>query len=154
MKLETRKRLIELAHDLRATGQTIVLANGCFDLLHAGHLSLLQEAAELGSVLIVAVTCDAEVRRQKGAGRPIVPEADRVACLEAVRWVDYVVVQDDPTPEAIAEILRPDFLVKGAEYRRTDVPGAEHAGEVHFTGMLPGRCTSRIIAQVPAASRG
>lgn len=103
---------------------TIVFTNGCFDVLHAGHVRLLQYAKSFGDELIVGVNSDASVRRLKGDRRPIMPCEDRVAMLEALRCVTGVYVFDEPTPEDLICELRPDVLVKGPQARHAEIPGA------------------------------
>lgn len=106
---ELCRRLVE--H--RAQGACVVLTNGCFDLLHPGHVAFLEEASRLGDVLVVAINSDASVRAVKGEGRPIIPEADRARMLAALACVDYVTIFDEPTPHGLLKQLRPDVLVKG-----------------------------------------
>jgi len=103
------RRLVE--H--RAQGACVVLTNGCFDLLHPGHVAFLEEASRLGDVLVVAINSDASVRSVKGEGRPIIPEADRARMLAALACVDYVTIFDELTPHQLLKQLRPDVLVKG-----------------------------------------
>ncbi len=111
-----------LARDCRAAGRRLVLANGCFDLLHVGHVRYLEEARRLGDVLIVGLNSDASVRRLKGAGRPLVPAAERAELLGALRAVDAVVLFDDDTAEALIARLRPDVHAKGTDYTVDSVP--------------------------------
>jgi rfaE bifunctional protein nucleotidyltransferase chain/domain len=111
-----------LAERLRAEGKRIVLANGCFDLLHVGHLRYLHEARRLGDVLFVGLNSDAAVARLKGAGRPLVPAAERVEMLRALRDVDHVVVFDEDRADRLLERLRPDVHAKGTDYTPESVP--------------------------------
>src|SRR5690606_32372561 len=132
----------------RRAGGTVVATGGCFDLLHAGHVSMLQQARRLGDCLIVCVNSDASVRRRKGPTRPITPGADRVRVLEALSDVDAALVFDDDTPAPLLERLRPDVWVKGADYAGTTLPEAEtvraHDGEVVLLPLLEGRSTTRL----------
>ena len=135
----------------RAAGRVVVWTNGCFDLLHGGHLASLRAAKELGDVLVVGVNSDAAVRRLKGEGRPLLPSSDRAALLAALRPVDHVVVFDDDTPEAALERLRPDVHAKGADYAPPDgkpIPERElvesYGGRVEFLPLLPDRSTTRL----------
>ncbi|MCP9947465.1 D-glycero-beta-D-manno-heptose 1-phosphate adenylyltransferase [Actinomadura madurae] len=134
----------------RRAGGTVVATGGCFDLLHAGHVSLLQQARRLGDCLIVCVNSDASVRRRKGPSRPVTPAADRVRVLEALSDVDAAVVFDDDTPATLLERLRPDVWVKGADYAGTTLPEAEtvraHDGEVVLLPLLEGRSTTRLLS--------
>ncbi|TDB98784.1 PfkB family carbohydrate kinase [Actinomadura sp. 7K534] len=134
----------------RRAGGTVVATGGCFDLLHAGHVSMLQQARRLGDCLIVCVNSDASVRRRKGPTRPVTPAADRVRVLEALSDVDAALVFDDDTPAPLLERLRPDVWVKGADYAGTALPEAEtvraHDGEVVLLPLLEGRSTTRLLS--------
>lgn len=134
----------------RRAGGTVVATGGCFDLLHAGHVSMLQQARRLGDCLIVCVNSDASVRRRKGPTRPVTPAADRVRVLEALSDVDAALVFDDDTPAPLLERLRPDVWVKGADYAGTTLPEAEtvraHDGEVVLLPLLEGRSTTRLLS--------
>ena len=127
-----------LAARLRAQGKRIVLANGCFDLLHVGHVRYLQEARRLGDVLFVGINGDAAVTRLKGAGRPVVPAAERAELLAALRDVDHVVVFDEDTADRLVSAVRPDVHAKGTDYTAEGVPEAAAVrsvgGEVAITG--------------------
>jgi rfaE bifunctional protein nucleotidyltransferase chain/domain len=112
----------QLARRLRGDGQRIVLANGCFDLLHVGHIRYLHAARHLGDVLFVGINGDAAVTRLKGRGRPLMPAAERAEILSALRDVDHVVVFDDDTADALVSALRPDVHAKGTDYTETTVP--------------------------------
>lgn len=111
-----------LAERLRAAGRRIVLANGCFDLLHVGHVRYLEEARRLGDVLFVGVNSDAAVVRLKGPGRPLMPVAERAEILSALRAVDHVVVFDDDTVDALLRALKPHVHAKGTDYTTDSVP--------------------------------
>ena len=137
------ERALHLAAEVRARGGRVVATGGCFDLLHAGHVSTLRAARELGECLVVCLNSDASVRRLKGPRRPLVPEGDRAAVLEALGCVDAVLVFDEPTPEAMLRRLRPDLFVKGGDYSGRDLPEraamAEWGGEVVLLPVLQGR---------------
>lgn len=113
-----------LAERLRAEGKRIVLANGCFDLLHVGHVRYLRDARRHGDVLFVGVNSDAAVARLKGHGRPLMPAAERVELLQALREVDHVVVFDEDTADQLVARLRPDVHAKGTDYTSDSVPEA------------------------------
>ncbi len=148
-KIVGREQAGRLAEDHRRRGKTIVFTNGCFDLLHVGHVSYLSEAAKLGSTLIVGVNSDASVRRLKGSSRPVISESDRAAMLAALGCVGYVVVFDEDTPHRLLEAIRPDVLVKGGTYQPDEVVGHElveaYGGRVCVTGMVDGVSTSKIL---------
>ncbi|MBX3666534.1 MAG: D-glycero-beta-D-manno-heptose 1-phosphate adenylyltransferase, partial [Burkholderiales bacterium] len=124
-KIITKDHAARLADELRRQGQKIVFTNGCFDLLHVGHVSYLADAAALGNVLVVGVNSDASVRRLKGTDRPVISESDRAAMLAALACVGYVVVFDEDTPLELLEAIRPDVLVKGGTYTPQEVVGHE-----------------------------
>ncbi|MFC0267509.1 bifunctional D-glycero-beta-D-manno-heptose-7-phosphate kinase/D-glycero-beta-D-manno-heptose 1-phosphate adenylyltransferase HldE [Kushneria aurantia] len=140
----------------RAHGERVVMTNGCFDLLHAGHVSYLEQARALGDRLIVAVNDDASVRRLKGEGRPITPLAQRMAVLSGLRAVDWVVPFAEETPAALIETLLPDILVKGGDYRVEQIAGHEAVlaagGEVRILGFEAGLSTSATIASIVGRS--
>jgi rfaE bifunctional protein nucleotidyltransferase chain/domain len=121
-KIVTRERLRKLLAAHKQRGQKIVFANGCFDVLHVGHVRFLEGARREGDVLVVAVNGDVSVRGLKGSGRPVLPEAARADLVAALRAVDYVVVFAEPNVEALLELLRPDVHAKGTDYTAETVP--------------------------------
>jgi len=134
------------------TGARIVFTNGCFDLLHAGHLHLLSEARAQGDRLVVGLNSDASVRRLKGPGRPVQTAATRAAVLRGLACVDDV--HEFDTEDDLLRLVRriaPDVLVKGAEYRHTVPPGAEYARRVHFVEVLPGHSTTGLVSRLRLA---
>lgn len=139
---------------LRAAGRTVVFTNGCFDLIHRGHVSYLSFARALGDVLIVGINSDASVRRNKGAERPIVCEEDRAYLLQALRCVDYVVVFDTDTPLTLIQSLLPDILVKGRDWAHL-VVGREvveaSGGKVVLADVVEGHSTTGLIERVLGA---
>jgi rfaE bifunctional protein nucleotidyltransferase chain/domain len=149
--LELDALLARLAPE-RAAGRRVVFTNGCFDLLHAGHASLLERAAALGGLLVVGVNSDSSVRRLKGAARPIVPEHERALLLASLRSVDYVVLFDEETPLRLITALRPDVLVKGEDYAREEIVGREvvegFGGSVVRVPLVPGLSTSSLISRL------
>jgi len=145
--------MASLAAAYRRKGKRVVFTNGCFDLLHVGHVTYLEEAAALGDVLIVAVNGDASVRRLgKGPERPIVPQADRAAMLAALACVDHVLIFDEATPHRLLKAIRPDVLVKGGTYTVEQVVGHEiaegYGGRVCVTGIQPGVSTTQLVAEI------
>lgn len=133
----------------RAEGLKVVLTNGCFDLLHAGHLALLEAARGQGDVLVVALNSDASVRGLKGEGRPVLPEGERAEVLLSLEAVDRVVVYGEPTPLAVVRALLPDVLVKGADWAADDIVGRPEVegagGRVVRVELVPGRSTSALV---------
>ena len=150
----TLENAATLAVSLRASGQVVVFTNGCFDLLHRGHVDYLQHARQLGDFLIVGLNGDQSVRRLKGQGRPILPEMDRAEVLAALRAVDAVVIFAEDTAERLVETLRPAVYVKGGDWQTGERRPPEAAvvesygGRVEYIPYLPGRSTSEIVAQI------
>ena len=136
----------------KKAGEKLVFTNGCFDLLHVGHVTYLAEARTLGTKLIVGINSDASVRKLKGASRPIQSEYDRATILAALRSVDLVVVFSQDTPLLLIEELLPHVLVKGGDYKVDDIVGAKevlaHGGEVKVLSFVAGKSTSAIVARI------
>jgi D-beta-D-heptose 7-phosphate kinase/D-beta-D-heptose 1-phosphate adenosyltransferase len=136
----------------RTLGRTTVFTNGCFDILHPGHIDLLKRARSLGDVLIVGLNTDDSIRRIKGDSRPIFDESHRKACLEELRSVDMVIFFDEDTPIRLIECVRPDILVKGADYARADVVGGDfvesYGGSVVLLDLLQGFSTTELIKKL------
>jgi D-beta-D-heptose 7-phosphate kinase/D-beta-D-heptose 1-phosphate adenosyltransferase len=149
---ETGRELEEDLAQVRHSGGKIVFTNGCFDLLHRGHLFLLQEARKLGDLLVVGVNSDASTRRTKGPGHPVIPEEDRIELLEALPCVDHVVVFDEDTPEALIRRIKPDLHVKGGDHADDHLVEepvvTELGGEIIVLPLLPGRSTSNTINRI------
>lgn len=151
-KIVSQNQIATLAHDLRLRGEKIVFTNGCFDLLHYGHVTNLTECARMGQSLIVGLNSDASVSRLKGPERPIISQEERAAMLSSLSCVDYVVIFDEDTPYNLISAIRPDVLVKGSQYRGEQVVGQDvveaHGGEVRFVELVPGFSTTEIIRRV------
>ncbi|MGE0760951.1 MAG: PfkB family carbohydrate kinase, partial [Pirellulaceae bacterium] len=156
-KVVSLDQMSHLAANYRRDGRTLVLTNGCFDLLHAGHVCLLEEAAAHGDVFIVAINDDASLRRLKGPARPLIGQADRARLLAALDCVDHVVVFGADTPHEVLRRLRPEFLVKGGTYSEDQVVGRElvreYGGRVLITGCEEGRSTSSLLDRILQTSR-
>ena len=133
-------------------GRKMVFTNGCFDLIHRGHVEYLAAARSLGDLLIVGLNSDGSVRRLKGPARPLVPLADRAAVLSALSAVDVVVPFSEDTPYRLIRSIQPDVLVKGADYRLDQVVGADivqaHGGRVLLANIVPGHSTTTTIGRV------
>ena len=141
-----------LGEFLRGAGYKIVFTNGCFDIIHRGHVELLRFAKSLGDVLIVGLNDDESVRRLKGKNRPINTLEDRALVLLSIRWVDFVVPFSEDTPERIIKEISPDILVKGGDYRVGEIAGADfvlsRGGRVEIFNYLEGYSTSSIIRKI------
>lgn len=153
-KIKTIEELKAIALRERAAGRILVFANGCFDLLHAGHVRYLQHARKLGDRLVVGINSDASVRRLKGKGRPLQPESDRAEILASLDCVDYVLVFGDPTVDAILNVLRPDIHAKGTDYTPDSVPEREtvqaYGGRVAICGDAKDHATRDLIQTIVA----
>jgi D-beta-D-heptose 7-phosphate kinase/D-beta-D-heptose 1-phosphate adenosyltransferase len=138
--------------DAKRRGATVVFTNGCFDLLHRGHLHVLRAAKACGDILIVAVNSDRSVNTIKGASRPVLPESDRAELIAALEMVDYVVLFDEPDPYRLIETLRPDVLAKGGDWSENQIVGADivrqSGGRVAVIPYLKGFSTTEIIERI------
>ena len=136
----------------RKSGRTIAFANGCFDVLHVGHIRYLQDAAKVADVLVVGVNGDGSVRELKGEGRPVMPEDERAEIIAAIRGVSYVTIFHDESPGRLLQSLRPDFQAKGTDYTAETVPEAEivkaYGGKVVITGDPKDHSTSGILEKM------
>ena len=147
-----RNRLIARVAIARRHGARIVFANGCFDILHVGHVRYLEAAKALGDLLIVGINADEQVRRLKGPGRPFVPERERAEVIAAVRAVDLVTIFAEPTVEALLLALRPDVHAKGTDYTADTVPEREavraYGGRVAIVGDPKDHSSSQMVVQL------
>ena len=148
------KELADWRQGEKTAGRRVVVTNGCFDLLHVGHVRFLQEARGLGDALVVGLNGDNSVRELKGAGRPVNPEADRAEVLAALGCVDAVVVFPEKRATRFLETAQPDIYVKGGDYRPEDLDADEQTavkragGEVKVLKLTPGRSTTAVLAKV------
>ena len=156
-KVLSRRALLERLADLRRARKRIVFTNGCFDLVHPGHVRYLRAAKRLGDILVVAVNGDASVRRLKGAGRPLVRQRDRCEVLAALEMVDYVTVFEEDTPQRLIERLQPDVLVKGGDWTPERIVGAEvvraRGGTVRSLPFARGYSTSALAERIARKAR-
>jgi len=157
-KLLSRIDAHDQVKEWQRQGSKVVFTNGCFDILHAGHVGYLAEARRMGERLVVGLNSDASVRRIKGPLRPVCPESDRAAVLSALEAVDLVTIFDEETPEKLIETLLPDILVKGADWPVEKIAGAravlKHGGSVLNVPLLEGRSTSALIEKIVEAYGG
>ena len=151
-KLKSVEELKSIASQAKARGQKTVFTNGCFDILHRGHLHVLREAKALGDLLIVAVNSDGSVKRLKGPSRPVISEVGRSELIAALEMVDYVTLFDETDPRRLIEEIQPDILAKGGDWRRDQVVGADiverSGGKVAVIPYLKGFSTTEIIERV------
>lgn len=147
-----REHIKDACDAAREKGATVVFTNGCFDVLHAGHVRYLAKARAMGDFLVIGLNSDASVRRLKGNNRPINTEDDRAEVLDALRAVDAVTIFGESTAEALIEIVRPDVYVKGGDYTLETLPEAkivkEYGGRVEFVPLVEGRSTTNVIERI------
>ena len=147
-----RPQLVDRVASARERGERIILANGCFDLFHAGHVRYLSGAKELGGFLVVAINSDRQVRELKGPSRPFIPAAERAEIVSGFRFVDLVTVFDEPNVEEIIAAIRPDFHAKGTDYTTDSVPEREtvikYGGQVAIVGDPKDHSSTELIAVV------
>ncbi len=151
-KLTTVPQLIQIIRRLQREGRRVVFTNGCFDILHPGHVQLLERAKRLGDVLIVAINSDRSVKALKGPRRPLLPQGARAIVVAALASVDYVTIFDELTPASLIERLRPEVLVKGADWTRHAIVGTDvvrrRGGRVVRIPLVDGYSTTRLINQI------
>ncbi len=154
-KIVSQDELIALITREKRDGRRVVFTNGCFDLLHPGHVRCLAEARALGDLLIVAVNSDRSVRGNKGPERPLVPQQDRAEVLAALASVDYVTIFDEPTPRQLIARVLPSILVKGADWGQNEVVGREEVeaagGRVVSIPLAPGYSTTSLVQKIRKA---
>ena len=141
----TKQELSSKIKKLQKAGKKVVFTNGCFDLLHIGHTSLFEKARSLGDVLIVAINSDKSLKGLKGPKRPLVGEKDRAKLLLALKAVDYVVVFGEQTPYELLKELKPDILVKGGDYKLSEIIGREFVKKVYRYPVVKGKSTTNLI---------
>jgi D-beta-D-heptose 7-phosphate kinase/D-beta-D-heptose 1-phosphate adenosyltransferase len=151
-KIKSLSALTKIISKLRNQGKKIVFTNGCFDLLHYGHVKYLQEAKKKGDILVVAVNSDNSVRKIKGNKRPIINEKDRLGLIAALESVDYVVLFKDVTPLEVIKKLKPEVIIKGADWSKFNIVGASlvlsYGGRVSTIKLVKGRSTTNLIKKI------
>ncbi|HMO23277.1 MAG TPA: D-glycero-beta-D-manno-heptose 1-phosphate adenylyltransferase [Candidatus Melainabacteria bacterium] len=147
-----RAELEEFSKKMREVGKKIVTTNGCFDILHVGHVRILKESRKLGDLLLVGINSDASVRRLKGPDRPINSAENRAEILLSLQCVDYVTIFDEATPVEFLSLVKPDIHVKGADYKPEDLeetPVVEAGGgKVHILALVPGHSTTSLVQKI------
>jgi rfaE bifunctional protein nucleotidyltransferase chain/domain len=151
-KLKTLDELIKIAAQARRNGKSVVFTNGCFDLLHRGHVHVLRQAKAAGDLLIVAINSDQSVKAIKGPTRPVAAEMDRLELIAAMEMVDYVILFDEPDPSKLITAIKPNVLAKGGDWGADGVVGADiverEGGRVVLVPYLKGYSTSEIIERI------
>ncbi|MFY9271019.1 MAG: D-glycero-beta-D-manno-heptose 1-phosphate adenylyltransferase [Candidatus Manganitrophaceae bacterium] len=156
-KIQTLPTLRKKIRALQKSGKKVVFTNGCFDLLHVGHIRYLAAARALGDCLVVGVNSDASVRRLKGPTRPIVPHRERLEVLAALSLIDHIILFNDDTPARVIDALIPDVLVKGGDWALNEIIGREtverHGGKVVRIKTVPGASTTGLVERILRGSR-
>lgn len=151
-KIKKLKQLLKIRIELKKQGKKVVFTNGCFDILHRGHIECLRKARSFGDILIVALNSDSSVRKIKGEKRPILSQNDRAEIIASLEMVDYVLIFNQETPQKIVAHLVPDVLVKGGDYTKDDIVGKDivesSGGRVIKVKQIPGRSTKDIIRKI------
>ena len=151
-KVLSLKVLANIRQKLKKQGKKVVFTNGCFDILHVGHVKYLRKARALGDVLILGLNKDASISRLKGPERPIVPEKDRADILSELECIDYVVLFGEDTPLKVIKTLKPDVLAKGGDWKINEIVGKdvldEYGGVVKRVKLIPGRSTTNVVDKI------
>lgn len=151
-KIVTRAEIIKIAEKMRTENKTIAFTNGCFDILHAGHVKYLYEAASQGDLLVLGLNSDSSVKQIKGEKRPVIKESHRAQVLSALACIDYIVLFDEPAPGSLIREIKPDILVKGADWNETEIVGAnfvkQNGGRVSRINLEPDISTTAIIEKI------
>lgn len=147
-KIKSLSALITIVKENKKQGKTIVFTNGCFDIIHSGHIAVLKKAKSLADILIVGLNSDASVKRLKGKTRPINDEKSRAIVLSAIEFVDYVVIFSEDTPYKTLQAIRPDYLVKGGDWDIKSIIGSDLVKKVIRVNIVPGKSTTNIIKQI------
>ncbi len=142
------KKLKSIVEKLKKQNKKIVFTNGCFDIIHIGHITLLEKAKSLGDILVVGLNSDESVKKLKGKERPIVPQNERAEILDSIKYVDYVVVFDELTPYKVITEIRPDIIVKGEDYKLKEVVGWGIVPKIVRINLVKDRSTTGIIEKI------
>ena len=151
-RIVPRQDLEKISSEAHNGDKTIVFTNGCFDLLHLGHVRYLKEASSFGDLLVVGVNSDTSMIQIKGEKRPVVPDTERAEIVAALVWIDYVTIFEEPDPLKLIELIRPDVLVKGSDWQENEIIGADfvrsYGGKVVRIPLIPKRSTTAIIETI------
>jgi D-beta-D-heptose 7-phosphate kinase/D-beta-D-heptose 1-phosphate adenosyltransferase len=146
-KIVDREKLKNIISSLKSKGEKVVFTNGCFDILHAGHIRYLSEAKKLGDLLVIGLNSDSSISRIK-PGRPIIPEQQRAEVLSALEMIDYISLFDEETPYELIKEMMPDVLVKGADWKKEDIVGSDLVKDVRTIPFVEGISTSDIMNKI------
>jgi len=149
MKIKTIKPLQQILAKLKNRGKKVVFTNGCFDILHIGHIKYLKKAKSFGDILVVGLNSDSSVKKLKGKNRPVFSQNERAEILSSLEFVDFVVIFNEDTPEKLISIIKPDIHVKGGDYKAGGLPEANivksYGGKIKIVKFIPGYSTTNII---------
>jgi len=148
VKVKSIKEIKDIVLKLKKEKKTIVFTNGCFDLLHPGHIKILKKAKQLGDVLILGLNSDFSIKRLKGKSRPILNQNARLEILSAISYIDYIVLFNQTTPLNLIKMIKPDYLVKGGDYKEDEIVGREYAKKIVRVNLYKGYSTSKIIEKI------
>ncbi|NQV17647.1 MAG: D-glycero-beta-D-manno-heptose 1-phosphate adenylyltransferase [Armatimonadetes bacterium] len=158
MKLKNWNEISQITEELRKPDKKIVFTNGCFDILHAGHIQYLREAKNLGDILIIGLNSDKSTKLIKGKNRPINTELNRATVLAALEFVDYIVIFEEDTPFNLINLIKPDILVKGGDWKENEIIGSdivkENHGKIISLSYKPGISTTGIIDKILTLKEG
>ena len=146
--IKTLSEVITITGNLKLDGKKIIFTNGCFDIIHSGHIKYLEESKKIGGTLVVGLNSDASIKKLKGADRPINSQNDRALTIAAIGVVDYVVIFDEATPYEIISAIKPNYLVKGGDYKGKQIVGQDLVNEVRLINFVAGKSTSKIIKKI------
>ena len=148
----SRNEIKSIVENLKNSGKKVVFTNGCFDILHIGHVRYLKKSAKCGDILVIGLNSDSSVKKLKGDSRPINNESDRGELLSELNFVDYVVVFDEQTPEILLDEIKPNIYTKGADYTLETLPEAKtvlkNGGKVEFIDLVEGKSTTNVIKKI------
>ena len=148
----SRKEILNIINDFKKQGKTTVFTNGCFDILHIGHVRYLKESARQGDILIIGLNSDSSVKRLKGETRPINNESDRAELLSELNFVDYIVIFEEDSPVNLLDEIKPDIYTKGADYTVETLPEAKtvikNGGKIEFINLVEGKSTTNVIKKI------
>ena len=147
-KIKSQNQISKIVKKLKKSGESVIFTNGCFDILHIGHIRLLEKAKSFGDILIVGLNSDASVRIIKGKNRPVIPENERAELLAAVLPVDFVVIFSQPTPYELIKKIMPDVLVKGSDWKTGEIVGDKFAKKVRRIPLVRGCSATKIIEKL------
>ena len=147
-KIKSQNQISEIVRKLKKSGKKIVFTNGCFDILHIGHIRILKKAKSFGDVLIIGLNSDLSVKKIKGKHRPVISENERAEVLSAISSIDFIVKFSQPTPYQLIKKIMPDILVKGADWKSEKIVGSEFAKKVVRIPLAKGRSTTKIIEKL------